>query len=89
MQAGAYLRGWPYFLSLHPPLAKLLVAYSVELFGDHSYARRIPSALIGTALVPVNYLVARRIFLSRLAAALAGALTLCEGMLLVAPPVWG
>ena len=84
MQAGAYLRGWPFFLSLHPPLAKLLIAYSVDLFGDHSYARRIPSALIGTALVPVNYFLVRRMFLSRLAAALAGVLTLCEGMFLVA-----
>jgi dolichyl-phosphate-mannose-protein mannosyltransferase len=83
MQAGAYLRGWPYFLSLHPPLAKLLVALSVETFGNHAYARRIPSALIGTLLVPANYLLARRVFRSRLAALLAGALTFCEGFLLV------
>ena len=87
MQASSYLRGQPFFLSLHPPLAKLLVACGVELFGDHSYARRIPSALIGTLLVPTNYLLARRMFLSRLAASLAGVLTLCEGMLLVASRV--
>jgi dolichyl-phosphate-mannose-protein mannosyltransferase len=83
MQAGAYLRGWPFFLSLHPPLAKLLVALSCDLFGDHAYARRIPSALFGTTLVPLNYLLARRMFLSSLAATLAGVLTLCEGFLLV------
>jgi dolichyl-phosphate-mannose-protein mannosyltransferase len=83
MQAGAYIRGQPFFLSLHPPLAKLLIALSINLFGDHAYARRIPSALIGTTLVPTNYLLARRLFLSRFAAILAGALTVCEGIFLV------
>ena len=83
MQVGAYLRGWPFFLSLQPPLAKLLVAASIGLFGNGPYARRLPSALIGTVLVPANYLLTRYIFLSAFAASLAGTLTLCEGLLLI------
>ena len=41
------------------------------------------SAIIGTALIPITYLLARRLFCSRGAAVLGAALVLCEGMFLV------
>ncbi len=83
-QAGSYLRGWPFFLSMHPPLGKLLVAFSVGIFGDHPWSWRFVNASIGTGLVAITYLLARRMFKSRVAAAIAGVLILCEGIFLVA-----
>jgi dolichyl-phosphate-mannose--protein O-mannosyl transferase len=88
-QADRYLHGWSsqqhgVFLSSHPPLAKLIVALSIRLFGDSPWSWRGPNALIGTALIAVTYLLARRAFHSRLAAALAGALVFCDGIFLVA-----
>lgn len=81
-QARHYLHGEP-FLDPHPPLAKLLIAASIDLFGDHSWSWRLPNALIGTALVAITYLLGRRMFASRLAATLAAAFVLCDGMFLV------
>ncbi|HKD66442.1 MAG TPA: phospholipid carrier-dependent glycosyltransferase [Candidatus Binataceae bacterium] len=71
------------FLDPHPPLAKLLIALSIALFGDHAWAWRLPNAAIGTALVAITYLLARRMFNSRLVAGLAGMLVLCDGMFVV------
>jgi dolichyl-phosphate-mannose-protein mannosyltransferase len=80
-EAYKYLRGEAFF-EIHPPLAILLIAASARLFGCHPWAWRIPSALIGSALAPITYLLARRMFSSRGAATLAAVLLLCEGMFL-------
>ena len=82
-QAGSYIRGWPYFQSLQPPVAKLLVAASVALFGDHPWSWRIANACIGAALIPLAYFIAQRTFKSRLAAVLASAMVLLDGLFLV------
>ncbi len=81
-QARHYLHGED-FLDPHPPLAKLLIALSILLFGDHSWAWRLPNAAIGTALVGITYLLGRRMFNSRLVGALAGLFVLCDGMFVV------
>ena len=78
----AYLRGEQFSCS-HPPLAKLLIAGSVLIFGDHPWSWRVPNACLGCVLVAVTYLLARRMFGSRLAAAFAATLVLCDGMFLV------
>jgi len=83
-QAQSFLHGWAPPFSSHPPGGKLLVALSVFLFGNIPWGWRAANALMGTALVPITYLLARRLFRSKLAAAVAAALLLCEGMLLVA-----
>ncbi len=83
-QAQSFLRGWRPPYSSHPPGGKLMVALSVFLFGNCPWGWRAANALMGTALVPITYLVARRLFHSKLAASLAAALLLCEGMFLVA-----
>jgi dolichyl-phosphate-mannose-protein mannosyltransferase len=70
--------------STHPPLGKLVVALSVWLFGDFPWGWRAANALLGTALVPITYLLARRLFRSKLAASIAASLLLCDGMFLVA-----
>jgi Gpi18-like mannosyltransferase len=81
-QARHYLHGED-FLDPHPPLAKLLIALSIMLFGDHSWAWRLPNAALGTALVGITYLLGRRMFNSRLVGALAGLFVLCDGMFIV------
>ncbi len=83
-QAQSFLHGWRPPYSSHPPFGKLVVALSVRLFGDSPWGWRAVNALIGTALVPITYLLARRLFRSSLAASIAALLLLCEGMFLIA-----
>ncbi len=81
-QARHYLHGEP-FLDPHPPLAKLLIALGILLFGDHPWSWRVGNATMGTILVAVTYLFGRRILGSRLGAALAAGFIVCDGMFLV------
>ncbi|HYB90768.1 MAG TPA: phospholipid carrier-dependent glycosyltransferase [Candidatus Binataceae bacterium] len=81
-QARHYLHSEP-FLDPHPPLAKLLIALGIRLFGDHPWSWRIANAAIGTALIGVTYLLVRRMLHSRLAASLAAAFIAFDGVFLV------
>src|SRR5208337_3012762 len=81
-QGRHYLHGES-FLDPHPPLAKLVIALGILIFGDHPVGWRVGNATIGTALVGITYLLGRRISGSRLVGALAGAIILCDGMYLV------
>jgi len=67
----------------HPPLAGELIATSIALFGDHPASWRLASAVLGTVLVMITYLLMRRMFLSRMAAALASLFVLCDGQFLI------
>ncbi|MGH7905821.1 MAG: phospholipid carrier-dependent glycosyltransferase, partial [Candidatus Binataceae bacterium] len=81
-QARHYLRSEP-FLDPHPPLAKLVIALGIVLFGDHPWSWRFGNAVIGTALVGVTYLIGRRMFRSRLAATIGAFCIACDGLFLV------
>jgi dolichyl-phosphate-mannose-protein mannosyltransferase len=81
-QARHYLRGET-FLDPHPPLAKVLIALGIKLFGDVPWAWRVGVATMGTVLAGVTYLLGRRMFRSRLAAALAAGFVLSDGFFLV------
>jgi 4-amino-4-deoxy-L-arabinose transferase-like glycosyltransferase len=81
-QARHYLHG-EYFLDPHPPLDKLVITAGIWLFGDHSWSWRVGNALLGTILIGVTYLLARRMTHSRLASLFAGAIVLLDGMFLV------
>ncbi len=54
--------GQHHFDWLHPPLAKLIQAVSISLFGWQAWAWRLPSALAGTVLVGAVYWVANLFF---------------------------
>jgi Gpi18-like mannosyltransferase/predicted membrane-bound dolichyl-phosphate-mannose-protein mannosyltransferase len=81
-QARHYIHG-EQFLDPHPPIAKLLIAAGIMLFGDHSWAWRLGNAAMGTILAVVTYPLGRRMFRSRLAAAISAGLVTCDGFFLV------
>ncbi len=81
-QARHYLHNEP-FLDPHPPIAKLVIAAGIYLFGDHPWSWRIGNALLGTILVAITYLLGRRMFRSRMAAGLAAALIAADGFFIV------
>jgi dolichyl-phosphate-mannose-protein mannosyltransferase len=82
-QAGAYLHRIQ-FVDPHPPLTKELIALSMRLFGPaHPWAWRLPNAIVGTALVAITYLLARRMFNSRPAATLAASFIAFDGIFIV------
>ena len=78
-----YLRGEPPTEWVHPPTAKLLIAVGVALFGYEPWAWRLASALAGTLLAPVFFLLARRVLATERAALLATLLLLLDGVYLV------
>ena len=47
---------------LHPPFAKLIQAGSIKILGDRPIAWRLPSAIIGTLVIPATFLLAYLIF---------------------------
>jgi Gpi18-like mannosyltransferase/predicted membrane-bound dolichyl-phosphate-mannose-protein mannosyltransferase len=81
-QAREYLHSET-FLDPHPPVAKLIIALGIWLFGDHPWSWRVGNATLGTILVGMTYLLGRRMFKDRLAATLAGAFVLLDGFFLV------
>ena len=76
------LMGRDYF-DPEPPLAKLVIALGIQLFGFNSFGWRVMPALFGTALVPLMYLLARQLLSVRFFAIAAGILTAFDGMLFV------
>jgi dolichyl-phosphate-mannose-protein mannosyltransferase len=66
-----------------PPLAKLIIAIGIKLFGFNSFGWRLMPALFGTALIPLMYLLARQLLTLRFFAIAAGVLTAFDGMTFV------
>lgn len=46
----------------HPPTAKLIMTWSIQLFGDKPWAWRLPAALLGTLCVFLVYAIGVRVF---------------------------
>jgi dolichyl-phosphate-mannose-protein mannosyltransferase len=78
-----YLRGEPPTEWVHPPLAKLLIAGGVLVFGYEPWSFRLAPALAGILLAPVFLLLARRVLATERAALFATALLLVDGVYLV------
>jgi dolichyl-phosphate-mannose-protein mannosyltransferase len=76
------LLGKDYF-DPEPPLAKLIIALGIKLFGFNSFGWRFMPALFGTALIPLMYLLARQLLAVRFFAVAAGVLTAFDGMTFV------
>ena len=76
------LAGCDYF-DPEPPLAKLIIAIGIKLFGFTSLGWRFMPALFGTLIVPLMYLLARQLLAVRFFAIAAATLTAFDGMMFV------
>lgn len=69
-----YVNGIKTMEWVHPPLGKLIMAIPILLFGMNTFSYRLMGALAGLAMIPVLYILAKRIFKSCKWATLAGIL---------------
>jgi len=67
----------------HPPLSKLLIAAGIALAGDHAVGWRVASAVAGTLLVGVTYVLAVTLFDDRFVAGASAMLVALDGLVLV------
>ena len=67
---------------LHPPLAKLIQASSIKVFGDKPVAWRLPSVIFGTALILATAILASLMF-GKKAGLFAGLILAFENLTLV------
>jgi dolichyl-phosphate-mannose--protein O-mannosyl transferase len=67
---------------LHPPVSKLLMAGSIKIFGDNSFAWRFPGTIFGVLTVWAIYFWCKSIFKSTKLGVLAAFLASLDGLLL-------
>ena len=72
--AWEYVHGVDTMEWTHPPLGKLIIALPVLIFGFSPFTYRIMGALAGVIMIPVIYILAKRLFKNRKWALLAGLL---------------
>jgi dolichyl-phosphate-mannose-protein mannosyltransferase len=68
---------------VHPPVAKWIIAAGIRAFGYNSFGWRFSAVLFGTATVALVFLLARKLFLDRWIAAVAGLLAAIDFLLIV------
>ena len=59
---------------VHPPLGKLIMAIPILLFGMYTFTYRLMGVIAGILMIPVIYILAKRLFKSSKWATLAGML---------------
>jgi dolichyl-phosphate-mannose-protein mannosyltransferase len=69
--------------AVHPPVAKLLTAVGIKIFGYRPFGWRFAAALVGTLSVLLVYLIARRLWNARWPAATAAILVAVDGLFFV------
>jgi dolichyl-phosphate-mannose-protein mannosyltransferase len=68
---------------VHPPFGKMLIAFSIWLFGDTPFGWRALGGVAGAGTVLLTYLIGRRLFQRIAPAALAALLLAVDGVLIV------
>ncbi|MFN2610265.1 MAG: dolichyl-phosphate-mannose--protein mannosyltransferase [Actinomycetota bacterium] len=68
---------------VHPPLGKWIIAVGIKIFGYNSFGWRVMSAVFGTLMILLIYLLARKLFKDAWIAAVAGFLVGTDFLLLV------
>jgi dolichyl-phosphate-mannose-protein mannosyltransferase len=66
----------------HPPLAKIVMACSMIIFGKNSFGWRLPEAIIGTLIILLVYLLAAVLFDDKTIALIAAGVCSLDGLLL-------
>lgn len=69
-----YIHGIDTMEWVHPPLGKLLMAIPILIFGMNTFSYRLMGTLAGMLMIPVIYILAKKIFKKTKWAALAGIL---------------
>ncbi|MBI4057159.1 MAG: phospholipid carrier-dependent glycosyltransferase, partial [Elusimicrobia bacterium] len=64
----------------HPHLGKLVMALSMRVLGENSFAWRFPEAVFGSGVIVLTYLLGACVFRSRWVGLLAAGLLLCDGI---------
>ena len=67
-----YLHGIDVYEWTHPPLGKLIMAIPVAIFGFSPFTYRLMGNIFGILLIPIMYILAKKIFKNRKWAILAG-----------------
>ncbi len=71
------------FFDAEPPLAKFIIAAGEKIWGFNSFGWRVMPALFGTLLIPLIYVLTKKLFGNYLVPMLAALLALFDGLLLV------
>ena len=69
-----YVNGIDAMEWVHPPLGKLIMAIPILLFGMSTFTYRLMGTIAGVLMIPVLYILAKKMFKSRKWAILAGLL---------------
>lgn len=75
-----YVNGIDCFEWSHPPLGKLIMAFPVLLFGYSTFTVRLMGNIAGILLIPVMYILCKKIFKNRKYALLGAALMMFDNM---------
>jgi len=67
----------------HPPLAKLIIAFSMFVFGDNAYGFRLPSVIAGTVSIFIFYLLMKKMSKSRTLALVSSLLLSFDNLIFV------
>jgi dolichyl-phosphate-mannose--protein O-mannosyl transferase len=59
-----FAHGLSVFETTHPPLGKVFMSWSIQLFGMTPFAWRLPGALFGILMIPLLYAFARKLLRS-------------------------
>ena len=75
-----YVNGIDCFEWSHPPLGKLIMAFPLLIFGYSPFTVRLMGNLAGILLIPVMYILCKKIFKNRLYALLGALLMMFDNM---------
>ncbi len=78
-----HILGMKPYENSHPPLGKLFISLGILAFGMNPFGWRIVGALFGVAILPLFYVLAKRIFKRTSFAAFSTLLLALDGMLFV------
>lgn len=75
-----HLEGIVAYENTHPPLGKIIIALGIKLFGLNPFGWRIAGTVLGILMLPVMYMMARRLFGKPIYAGLATGLFAADFM---------
>ena len=75
-----HMNGLKVYETTHPPLGKVIQAVGMSVFGTNPFGWRIMGTLFGAAMIPLMFLLAKKMFNNTFFAFLASALMLFDTM---------